>query len=289
MDEKLKEKIFDFQKSEITEHLVYKNLSEIVKDSHNREVLSRLSQDELKHYNFFKQYSNKDVAPNGFRVLRYTLIARIFGLTFTAKLMELRETDTQGEYQKLMSVIPGIKAVILDEQKHEMAMIKLIKDNFLKYVSSIVLGLNDALVELTGALAGFTFALQQANLISMAGFITGVAASFSMGASEYLSTKTEEGNEKNPLKAALYTGIAYLLVVILLIAPFFFLPNIYFALTMTLLFGLLVIIAFSFYLSVAKEVSFRARFLEMASLSLGIAAITFVIGYIVRILFGIEM
>ena len=56
----------------------------------------------------------------------------------------------------------------------------------------MVLGLNDALVEFTGALAGYTFALQNTLLVAMTGLITGVAASLSMATSEYLSTKSEE-------------------------------------------------------------------------------------------------
>ena len=35
----------------------------------------------------------------------------------------------------------------------------MINDERLQYISSMVLGINDALVELTGAPAGFTFAL----------------------------------------------------------------------------------------------------------------------------------
>ncbi|MDI6704563.1 MAG: VIT1/CCC1 transporter family protein [bacterium] len=82
----------------------------------------------------------------------------------------------------------------------------------------MVLGLNDALVELTGALAGFTFALQNTRVVAMAGLITGVAASLSMTTSEYLSTKSE-GGAKSPFKASVYTGSAYVLTVMFLIFP----------------------------------------------------------------------
>ena len=69
------------------------------------------------------------------------------------------------------------------EQEHEAALIELIDEERLRYISSMVLGLNDALVELTGALAGFTFALGNTTTIAMAGFITGSAATLSMAAS----------------------------------------------------------------------------------------------------------
>ena len=167
-------------------------------------------------------------------------------------------------------------------------MINLINEEKLKYVGSIVLGLNDALVELTGALAGFTFALPNAKIVSIAGFITGVSAAFSMATSEYLSTKSEKTG-RQPVKAAIYTGIAYLLVVLFLISPYLFITNIYLALAASLILALLVILGFTFYISVASEVSFRKRFLEMAALSLGVASISFIIGYIIKSTIGVEV
>ena len=47
------------------------------------------------------------------------------------------------------------------------------------YSSSVVLGISDALIELTGILAGLTFALQDMELIALSGLVTGVAASVS--------------------------------------------------------------------------------------------------------------
>ena len=122
----------------------------------------------------------------------------------------------------------------------------------------------------------------------MAGLITGIAASLSMAVSEYLSTKTE-GVEKNPLKASLYTGTAYIGTVILLILPYLVVPNLYLALVVTLLLGISVIFMFTYYLAVAKNLPFKRRFWEMTLLGLGVAAISFGIGFIVRLAFGIEI
>ena len=156
-------------------------------------------------------------------------------------------------------------------------------------MSSVVLGLNDALVEFTGALAGYTFALQHAKLVALTGAITGIAAALSMAASEYLSTRTENNVHKNALKAAVYTGIAYVITVVVLILPFVFLSNVYWGLGVCL-FGALVIIAiFNYYYSIVKTESFRHRFTEMAIISIGIAAISFLIGYALRVFTGIEL
>jgi len=153
-------------------------------------------------------------------------------------------------------------------------------------VSSFVLGLNDALVELTGALAGLTLALRETHLIAAVGLITGIAAALSMSAAEYLSTKEEEG--KNALQAGTITGIAYLVTVILLILPYFFISNALLALSITLIIALIIIFLFTFYTSVARRLPFGRRFLEMAAISLGVATVNFFIGFAVKQAFGVE-
>lgn len=288
MDNQTRRRILEFQRDEITEHHTYKRLAELTDDPENKRVLLDIAGDELEHYSFWKSYTREEVAPDHSRVWRYTTVARILGLTFATKLMESREKDAQTGYAEISDVIPEVQKLIADEDEHEMQVLRLINDKYLRYVSSIILGLNDALVELTGALAGFTFALQNPSLIAVAGFITGVAASFSMGASEYLSTKAEE-SEKSAFQASIYTGVAYFIVVLLLIAPFLLLPNVYVSLAITLAVALTIIVGFSFYISVVQEVSFKKQFLVMALLSLGVAAITFTIGYLVRSFLGIEV
>ena len=164
----------------------------------------------------------------------------------------------------------------------------MIEEERLNYVGSIVLGLNDALVELTGALAGLTFALQNGVLIATSGLITGIAASLSMAASEYLSKRAE--NDERALKSALYTGITYIITVALLILPYLLMPNKYFiSLIITLIIAVLIILIFNFYISVAKGLPFKSRFLEMAGISLGVAGLTFFIGFLVRITLGVSI
>lgn len=177
-------------------------------------------------------------------------------------------------YDEISKGLPGAKEIMREEEGHEKQLIDLIDEEKIRYVGSIILGLNDALVELTGALAGFTLALQNASLVATAGLITGVAGSLSMAASEYLSTKSEEG-ERSPFKASVYTGLAYVSTVLFLIFPYFLLANIYFSLVLTILNAIIVIFVFTFYVSVSKGIPFNKRFWEMMAISLGIAALTF--------------
>ncbi|OGY43901.1 MAG: rubrerythrin family protein [Candidatus Buchananbacteria bacterium RIFCSPHIGHO2_01_FULL_39_14] len=290
IDTKIKCLITQAQKNEITEHFVYEKLATATKDKKNFEVLHQIAHDELNHYQFWQKYSDKQITPNWFKVWRYFLMAKILGLTFGIRLMEQGEKQAQKLYQRIARDLPEAMAIHEDEDRHEQQLIHLINEEKLRYVSSIVLGINDALVELTGALAGLTLALQNAKIIAVSGLITGIAASFSMAASEYLSTKaSEEIKEKNPLRAAIYTGVAYILTVLFLIFPYLVLPNLYLALALTITNAILVILLFTFYISVAKNVNFKKRFAEMAAISLSIAALSFGFGFLIRVLFGLKI
>lgn len=289
MNEETKKAVLIAQKNEITEHHIYTRLAQSTKDEHNSDVLRQIGEDELRHYRFWKKVTGEDLEPNRLKVWWFLLISRIFGLTFGLRLMEAGEHEAhEVAYARLAQAIPGVHAIAEDEMHHEEKLIELVDEERLQYVGSMVLGLNDALVELTGTLAGLTFALQNTRLIAMAGLITGIAASLSMAASEYLSTKSEEGGQ-DPLKAALYTGTAYVVAVIILVLPYFLFPSFYLALLFTILGALVLILAFNYYIAVAKQLHFKERFLEMAGISLGVAAISFIIGLFVRTVLGVDV
>ena len=284
----LKKKLLKAQQNEITEHTVYSKLAAIVKSEQQSTVLERIAGEELRHYEFFRSLTGHDVRPSGSKAFIYVLLARVLGLNFGLKIMEKSEGVAQDTYAKIRAVVPRIDEIIDDEKEHENHLISLINEERLKYVSSVVLGLNDALVELSGALVGFTLALQQTRLIAIVGVITGIAASMSMAASEYLSTRHEEA-DKDPLRASIYTGCAYLVTVIILVSPYFVFKNAFLCLTLVILLSLLLIVIFNFYIAVAKEADFRRRFLEMAGVGLGVAVINFIIGLVIRSVFRIEI
>lgn len=277
-----------FQRSEISEYHIYTRLSKVTKNPENAKILERIGIEEKNHYEIWKRYTNTEVKPNMTKVRWYYFISRVFGITFGIKLMENGEGKAQVVYNTLLAEIPEAKKIMDDEHEHENELINMIDEERLQYAGSIVLGLNDALVELTGALAGLSLALQNTKLIAMAGLITGIAASFSMAASDYLSKKAD-GSEKNPARSASYTGIAYILTVALLILPYLLFSHYLVCLGFTLLIAILIIFGFNYYISVAKDLNFKRRFTEMAVISLGVAALTFGIGYLVRNALGIDI
>jgi vacuolar iron transporter family protein len=288
VDNKIKTRLLNFQRNEMTEYLIYQRLARVERNGQNKEVLKSIAGDELKHYGIWRGITGQEVKPDRFKVWRYRLLARLLGVTFAIKLMESGEAGAQAAYGRISAVVPAAIQIKKEEEGHEKELVGMIDEERLKYIGSVVLGLNDALVELTGTLAGLTFALQNARLVGVAGLITGIAASLSMAASEYLSTKAE-GGEKNPLRASIYTGITYVLAVIVLIVPFFVLPNHLLSLPVALIGAIVLIYVFTYYYSVVKGVSFRRRFLEMVTVSLSVAALSFLIGLLARRLIGVDV
>ena len=279
------------QRMEITEAEVYNKLAKKQKNQNNKTILEQIAEQEIMHYNILKKITNVDVKPSRIRVSLHLLTSIFFGLTFSLKLMEKIEQSAANEYREL-----GLNDIAKEEDEHEEKLLSLLEEDALNYLSSIILGLSDALVELTGALAGLTFAFQELRVVALAGLVTGIAASFSMAASEFLSTK-EEISERSPIKAAMFTGLAYILTVLLLVTPYLLLddssgivfglePHIQ-ALCITLIIGLLIIALFNFYVSIAQDHSFKQRFTEMTSILIVVTGISFLIGLILREWFGI--
>ena len=280
--------LLSFQKNEITEYHIYTKIAAVTPEPGNRDVLVRIAREELGHYHIWRRHTGQDVEPDRVRIFLYYLAARIFGMTFAIRLMEGVEQRAQRVDRSMIAMVPEMSLILADEESHERDLIALLDEERLKYVGSIVLGLNDALVEFTGTLAGLTFALQDARIIAVAGLIMGVAASLSMGASEYLSQRSDD-SPADPFRASVYTGFTYILTVALLILPFLLISNPYLALFFTLIGAVAVIFLFTFYLSVAKDLPFWRRFAEMTAISLGISAISFVLGLAIRFFLQVDV
>ena len=275
-------------RNETTEAAVYARLAQLEKNPKNKEILSRISADEATHARIISDILGCEVQPSAFKTAWIVFCARTFGVTFTLKLMERGENTASKTYRQIHETYPVLASIAEDEDRHETELIGMLDDERLNNMGAIVLGLNDALVELTGALAGFTFALGQPGKIAKLGLITGFAAAMSMAASAFLSARADQdGNEKDAadnsaLKTACYTGFAYILTVFLLVAPYAILSNATLALVSMLLAAFGIIAFFNFYLSVARGTSFLRGFSVMAAISSVVALISYAFGYFLR-------
>lgn len=276
------------QQEETDSHAIYLRVASTVKDA-NRAVLERIAADELGHARIWQTYTRTTCTPNKLRVWMYGVLARVLGFTFAVKLLEGGEVAGQENYARLADEIPEVAEVRADEARHEKELLDMLDEERLKFVGSMVLGMNDALVELTGALAGFTFALRDTRLVALAGLITGISATLSMTSSSYLSAKADE--DPDALKSSMYTGTMYLVTVALMVLPFLVLPTnmVYWALGAMFAVVVSIIAGFNFYISVAKDLSFRKRFAEMFFLCIVVTAVSFAIGSVVKHFLGIDL
>ena len=277
------------QQSELTESVIYEEIAKFAKGEENRQTLMRLAKEEKAHYEIWKKYTGIEMQPEKFKIFKYKMLARIFGFTFAVKLMERGEENSQEEYDKLAKEVEESIIIRQQEEEHENALLNMLDEERLQYVGSMVLGLNDALVELTGSLAGFTFAMQNTRLIALSGLIIGIAATFSMASSEFLAAKSE--GRDDALKSCAYTGTAYLVTVVLLILPYLLLGNSQYilALGLMMLTVILIIAGFTYYTSVAQDQPFKSRFAEMAIISISVAVISFFVGVAAKAILGVDI
>ena len=287
LSEKCKRDILKMQIEELTEYHIYAAISKRMKNNKNAAIITQIGNEEQHHAQIWKNYTQLDVKPNLLKINWYALLNRIFGFTFTIKLMEKGENKANISYKEIAKEAPEAYKIASEELNHEEALIKMLNEERLQYVGSMVLGLNDALVELTGTLAGLTFALKNSKLIALSGLITGISATLSMMSSEYLSSRSDGG--LHPFKSAGYTGVMYVVAVTLMTLPYILLSNYLLAFGVLLVTVVLIILVFTYYVSVAKDLPFKQRFLEMVSISMSVALISFLIGTLVKQFLGISV
>ncbi|MGZ4922281.1 MAG: VIT1/CCC1 transporter family protein [Halobacteriota archaeon] len=270
---------------EITEYELYQKLAKRAKEPQNRDVLTHIAQDELRYYTQLKEVTGRDVTPSALDLYTYYWIARVFGIVF---MMKLRDVAIRRRYASLGGAPPPVTQVATQEKGHIAALRDSMNEERLLYMGALVLGLNDAIVEITGAVAGFTFALQSTKLIALAGIITGIAAALAMASSEYLE-KQSESAALNALKAAAYTGGSYLLTAIVLVAPYFLFSAYLTALACMLALAFVIIAFFSVYNAFLLNQRFWSRFPQMLLLSFGVAFVSFLIGSVLRVVLHVNV
>ena len=151
ISKKAMEIIKKMQQNELTESYIYREIAKFAKGDENKQVLLRLSEEEMAHYEIWKQYTGIEMKPEKGKIFKFKMMARILGFTFAIKLMENGEENAQSEYELLAREVEESSMIRQQEAEHENALMNMLDEERLQYVGSMVLGLNDALVELTGS------------------------------------------------------------------------------------------------------------------------------------------
>ena len=277
------------QQNEINDFFMYMELSKLQKDPKNRKILHEIALQEKSHYEFWKNITKQELKPQKWLIIFYIFLAKIFGISFILKLLEKNEQKAEDFYKKLIIKYPEAKKIYDEEKNHELKLLSMLNDQKLLYAGAIVLGMNDALVELTGTLTGVALAFDNSKYVGITGIIMGIAASLSMAGSAYLEARENKNSDIIPKKYALYTGIAYIFTTILLVFPFFITNSAKIGVIFMLLGALFSIVVYNFYISISRDEDFYKRVKEMFLITFGVAFISFIIGYFVNRYFGIEI
>jgi VIT1/CCC1 family predicted Fe2+/Mn2+ transporter len=293
-NEQLDEKVIaKFALDEFTDHTIYKELSRREKGENNRATLGKLSEMEYFHYEFWRTLLSSNFTPriSKAQLIIIRIMRVIFGLTFTLKLFERHEKGTIRSYENILQKLEGEKRqilarIIMEEKEHENYFLSQINESILKYMSFIVLGLADAIIEITGVHAGFLGVTSSTLIAGVAGLVVGFAASISMASAAYLQAK--QSLSFNPINSSVMTGISYLGAVSLLALPYFFTSNMLLAFLFSLCLAILMIGYFTIYGAVLRDESITKEFITGLSLTIGTAIGAFLFGEALGRLLGIH-
>lgn len=287
------QQILKFAMDEFADYVIYKELSKREKNENYKMTLEKLAEIEKTHFEFWKSLSHNNfvVRISSIRVFILYVFRIIFGLTFTLKLFERHEKETIKAYEY---ILPKLKEedkqvllkIIKDEKEHESYFMSQINDSVVKYMSFVVLGLADAIIEITGVHAGFLGVTSSTLIAGIAGLVVGFAASISMASAAYLQAK--HGASFKPLTSATITGTSYLGAVSFLALPYFFISEMLMAFLSSLSFAIIMIAIFTTYGAVLREESITKEFVTGFSLTIGTAFAAFLFGEALGRLIGIH-
>ncbi|MEZ0319455.1 MAG: VIT1/CCC1 family protein [Pyrobaculum sp.] len=277
---------------EYKDYLVYRLLARVERNASRRAVLSALAEEELSHFRFWSRFVSVS-PPWWFRLYAWALafFRLLMGATFVAKFLERGEADAVRRYKSVEPLLSGsdaeeLRRIIEDEERHEQALIAQLDETIVKYMGALVLGLADAIIEITGAHAGALGTTNSTVVAGVIGLIVGIGASIAMSSASFLQTKHEVG--RSPVVAALVTGVGYMVAVVLMSLPYFLTHDIYHAFAASIAVGVVLTFVLTFQAAVYADRDFKFEFLQTVGLLLGTALLTYFVGVWLGSLFGIE-
>ena len=222
----------------------------------------------------------------------FLFLRRVLGLTFASRFLDRHESSVVKEYRALAGLIPesdkaAFEEMVADEQEHEMEFAKKIESAAIRYISFVVLGLADALVEITGIHAGSLGIYEKTEIAGLAGVIAGAAASLAMASAAYAQAK--QGFQGSAKLSALYTGVSYFITAIFLAAPYFVTPVMIYALASSTFLAVVILALISYYSTVISGKPFARDFLEILLIMFGVTVALYLFGSFVRIETGIKV
>lgn len=284
---------YENAKDELTDYVTYTKLSESEKKKNIsfKRVLERSADKEYEHYTFWSAYNSRKPSVSNLRIRLTKLLRRVLGITFTVRYLERNELRSVRKYREITNLLPpadkkAVEQIIAEEERHQREFNRHFKRR-INYISFIVLGLADALVEIAGINAGALGIYNSTEVAGLAGIVAGAAASIAMTSAAYAQAKT--GFKGSAAVSATYTGISYFVAAVLLATPYFLTKTMLTALIVSLIVGVVLIGIISFFGSIISGTVFRKDFAEVTGIMFGAAGALYLLGLTLRYFTGILM
>jgi VIT1/CCC1 family predicted Fe2+/Mn2+ transporter len=273
---------------EFSDYTLYDRLSKTVKEnSPFAEVLKQLSATEHGHYEFWRRYvPEEEPRVSKLKLYWVLFLRRFFGLSFATRYLDRHEGNVVKEYESIAHLIPlsdksAFDQMVADEKEHENAFAHKIDSSTISYISFVVLGLADALVEISGIHAGSLGFYDRTEIAGLAGVIAGAAASMAMASAAFAQART--GFKGSARLSAAYTGVSYFITAIVLAAPYFLTSNMIYALSSSLSLAVLILVLTTYYSTVIQSRPFMRDFLEILAILFGATIVLYAFGSFVRV------
>lgn len=107
--------------------------------------------------------------------------------------------------------------------------------------------------------------------------------------SEYHTYMWLAKHTRNQKNREILERIAYIITVLILIAPYLLFSNVYLSLLVMMTLNVGIILSYNFYITTAKGLPLWRRFGQMVTISFGVACLSFLLGLVARAMFGVEL
>ncbi|MFM2374473.1 MAG: hypothetical protein RLZZ234_468 [Candidatus Parcubacteria bacterium] len=275
-----------FARASLRHYEIYLTLESYEKEPALKMLMSELAQVTKDEFIFWgrKGVVRGDEVKRPLLAYGYVVLRRLLGVTLATHLIINRERARLSHFEAYC-----VDCLDHDERKaveamiaRSLALVPASEDPHYRFFSYVVLGWNDALIELVGALIGFSLALRDPRIVTVAGLVSGITAAASIAASAYLQAEHETG--KDPHRAAFYTGLSYFVIATLLVLPFVITGSIVWGVVIMLGIALMLVFVLALYSSVVLGKAYLHQVRQILALSLGVAFVAFSVGYFLNLL-----
>lgn len=196
-----------------SERLSYEIYSKLEVIEHNTKLKKKLKELRNLDVNHIKIWESvyKDMGlpitkkSHRLEILSFLLLRRVFGAGLTLSVINSMENRKVSDLSKVFEdMSEKEKDKIVDYLVEELYQERLLKKEswekgVLSHIRDVVFGMNDGLVEVLAAIAGFTGAIHNNLIIAVAGIIVGLSGTLSMAVGAYLSSKSEKDLDRDGL------------------------------------------------------------------------------------------